>query len=113
MIRKDEYGPNSTEVGIATGMVDEAIGRLWSYLESSGKYNTTNLIIVSDHGMALLDPSRVIFLDDCFDVTLAQIIDWSPNCFILPNAGDPTLKYFLLEELYKCKVHSFSPKQLI
>lgn len=95
-----EHGPISDGVGDAIAEVDEALGRLLDYLDTSGKFNTTNLVIVSDHGMTLLDTSRVVFLDDCIDLSKVTVVDWSPNGFILPKNPDDTQEIF--EQLQTC-----------
>lgn len=95
-----EHGPISDGVGDAIAVVDEAIGKLLDYLYTSGKFNTTNLVIVSDHGMTLLDSSRIFFLDDCIDLTKVRVVDWSPNGFILPNNPDDTQE--ILSRLQAC-----------
>lgn len=71
------HGPESDEVAATVAEVDLALGRLMKGLAKSGVTNP-NIVIVSDHGMAPIDTSRVIFLDDYVDMTDVEIIDWSP-----------------------------------
>jgi hypothetical protein len=44
----------------------------------------TTIVVVSDHGMSELSPSRVIFLDDYLDLSTVDVIDWSPNLGLAP-----------------------------
>jgi predicted AlkP superfamily pyrophosphatase or phosphodiesterase len=68
------YGPDSPEVNAAAARVDAVIARLVAGLRARGLYETTNLIVVADHGMApqplsglvdvatLVDPAKVKFV---------------------------------------------------
>ena len=61
-------------MGEAAKTVDDAIGQLFDYLQTTGKFNSTNVIIVADHGMTLLSSSRVVFIDDCVDLAKIKIV---------------------------------------
>jgi predicted AlkP superfamily pyrophosphatase or phosphodiesterase len=68
------YGPDSPEVNAAAREVDAAIGRLVAGLKARGLFDTTNIVVVADHGMApqplsglvdvatLVDPAKVKFV---------------------------------------------------
>jgi predicted AlkP superfamily pyrophosphatase or phosphodiesterase len=68
------YGPDSPEVKAAAAQADAAIGRLVAGLKARGLYETTNIVVVADHGMApqplsglvevstLVDPAKVKFV---------------------------------------------------
>jgi predicted AlkP superfamily pyrophosphatase or phosphodiesterase len=68
------YGPDSPEVNAAAARVDAVIDRLVAGLKARGLYETTNIIVVADHGMApqplsglvdvatLVDPAKVKFV---------------------------------------------------
>jgi predicted AlkP superfamily pyrophosphatase or phosphodiesterase len=68
------YGPDSPEVNAAAAREDAAIGRLVAGLKARGLYQTTNIVVVADHGMApqplsglvevstLIDPTKVKFV---------------------------------------------------
>jgi predicted AlkP superfamily pyrophosphatase or phosphodiesterase len=68
------YGPDSPEVNAAAARVDAVIARLVAGLKARGLYETTNIIVVADHGMApqplsglvdvatLVDPAKVKFV---------------------------------------------------
>lgn len=57
------YGPNSPKTASAIAQVDAAIGRFVDGLEARGLKDTTNLVIVSDHGMAPISDEKIISLD--------------------------------------------------
>ncbi len=82
-----EFGPRSNEVKEAMKVVDDAIGYLIRGLESRRMFDQTNILIVSDHGMSEIDPSRRIdvdtFLSDpqqFYIVNTGTFVDyWSSN----------------------------------
>lgn len=94
-------GPNSTQVGAAAGVIDTALGQLLAAIEASNVANSTNLIIVSDHGMAQLSSQRVVLIDDCVDLSRIRIVDMSPNCYIIPNNENDTAA--IMQDLVACK----------
>jgi len=58
------YGPNSEETRQAVKMADDAVGQLYDGLMKLPIADKINFIVVSDHGMASEDPSRVVNPDD-------------------------------------------------
>lgn len=69
------YGPDSEEVIKAIKQADELVGYLMEKLESN---ESINLMIVSDHGMIEVSPSKKVTLDDFIDVNKIEIIAYSP-----------------------------------
>lgn len=69
------YGPDSEEVIEAIKQADELVGYLMEKLESN---ESINLMIVSDHGMIEVSPSKKVTLDDFIDVNKIKIIAYSP-----------------------------------
>jgi len=57
------HGPDSPEVDAALRSVDAALARLVDGLRQRDRYRKTNLVVVSDHGMAATSPQRMILLD--------------------------------------------------
>jgi ectonucleotide pyrophosphatase/phosphodiesterase family member 5 len=53
-------GPDSDEVNRAIGEIDELMGLLLDRLEAIGMRELMNIIVVSDHGMTAVSPSRVV-----------------------------------------------------
>ena len=58
------YGPNSEETRQAVKKADDAVGQLYEGLMKLPIADKINFIVVSDHGMASEDPSRVVNPDD-------------------------------------------------
>jgi predicted AlkP superfamily pyrophosphatase or phosphodiesterase len=62
------FGPDSAQVNAAISQVDTAIGDLVAGLKARGVYERTNIVVVSDHGMATISPDQLIVLDDLIDL---------------------------------------------
>jgi predicted AlkP superfamily pyrophosphatase or phosphodiesterase len=80
-----EKGVRSPEITAALRLVDSALERLVSGLESRSALGKVNLMIVSDHGMSDTSPSRVIYLDDYIDVSKVKIVENGPLLMIYPQ----------------------------
>ena len=83
-----DYSPDSPEIAQAVAHVDSAIGGLLDGLQSRGIDKQVNLIIVSDHGMATVQPGNVVLLDNYFDRDQADVIIWDHQVTgIFPKDG--------------------------
>lgn len=72
-----DAGPDSEDVKLAIAKVDESLSRLVAGLKARRIFNRVNLILVSDHGMARVDPSQVVLLDNYFDISQAETVVWN------------------------------------
>jgi predicted AlkP superfamily pyrophosphatase or phosphodiesterase len=83
-----ESGPDSDGVRHAVAEVDKALSRLVDGLKSRRLFERVNIIVVSDHGMARIDTSQVILLDDYFDLKQAESVVWNgASVNIFPKPG--------------------------
>ncbi|ROT61745.1 hypothetical protein C7M84_020442 [Penaeus vannamei] len=57
------YGPESSEVEEAVKAVDSALDSLWEDLAVRDMLNTTNVVVVSDHGMTKASQDDLTWLD--------------------------------------------------
>ncbi|UCH62763.1 MAG: alkaline phosphatase family protein [Fidelibacterota bacterium] len=80
----DRFGPDSQELATAIVRVDSILGTLFEGLMERGLMEKINIVVVSDHGMAAIDSTRVIFVDDYIDLKQAGVIDWSPVLGLRP-----------------------------
>ena len=80
-------GPNSDAARQAISRVDGYVGRLVRGLERRGLLSSTNLIVLSDHGMADVVPDRVVRLSDHIALDDVEIVDISPTLGLIPKAG--------------------------
>ena len=66
------YGPDAAQTTEAVASIDKAIGRLIEGLSTRSLLPQTNLLIVSDHGMASLSAQRAVLLDEMLDIASVQ-----------------------------------------
>lgn len=80
-----KYGPNSTEIRSTIANVDTMLGSIFKGLKDRNLTDIVNVIIVSDHGMATTDVSRLIQLEDLTDVDKIEHIDGWPLYGLRPK----------------------------
>jgi predicted AlkP superfamily pyrophosphatase or phosphodiesterase len=83
-----DHGPDAPETAAAVAQADRVLARLVAGLEARGLYDRTNLVVVSDHGMAALAPDRVAYLDDAVDLEadLERIL-YGATTLVWPRPG--------------------------
>ncbi|XP_060707307.1 bis(5'-adenosyl)-triphosphatase enpp4 [Hemiscyllium ocellatum] len=79
------YGPESQQLVNMLKEVDDHIGYLIEQLQKTGLWNTINVILTSDHGMAQCSKDRVIELDKCIGRDNYTEVTHSPVTAILPH----------------------------
>ncbi|WP_425602207.1 ectonucleotide pyrophosphatase/phosphodiesterase [Luteimonas aquatica] len=82
-----ERGPDAPETDAAIREIDAAIGRLLDGLARRGRLDRTNLIVVSDHGMATVAPGHAIAVEDMVTLQEAAVISIGQVIGIAPNPG--------------------------
>ncbi|AHY59737.1 ectonucleotide pyrophosphatase/phosphodiesterase [Stenotrophomonas rhizophila] len=82
-----DHGPDSPEYAAAIGEVDQAIGRLLDGLQARGLENSTNVIVVSDHGMASVPDGQTIAIEDMVDPTIATDVSMGQSVGFAPLPG--------------------------
>ena len=80
-------GPDSPQAHAAVADVDAAIGRLRDGLATRGLLDRTNLVIVSDHGMAPVAPGHQVAVEDMVSMTEAVVVSVGQVVGIAPNPG--------------------------
>lgn len=80
------YGPDAPETDAAIERVDDALDRLLAGLQEHGLAETTDVVVVSDHGMVELSRDRVVVLDDAVDLETVDV-DWGEPVGIWPEPG--------------------------
>jgi predicted AlkP superfamily pyrophosphatase or phosphodiesterase len=97
-----DFGPDSSELALAAGHLDEALGRLVEGVHRLGLDDRTSIVIVSDHGMTPTSYDRVIYLDAVIDLSTVDVIESGSSLQINPRDGD-------VEGLYR-KLHGKHPQ---
>ena len=91
------YGPNSTEIRQTISDADAMIGGILKGLQERNLTNIVNVVVVSDHGMATTDVSRMIQLEDLIDPAELSHVDGWPLYGLRPK--DPKNLYPLYEKI--------------
>jgi predicted AlkP superfamily pyrophosphatase or phosphodiesterase len=84
-----DHGPDAPETAAAVRDVDAAMERLSSGLAVRGLRDTTNLIIISDHGMTSVLEGHLLFLDDFVDLAAVKIDFLGVQAGLRPLSGSP------------------------
>ncbi|KAH7310972.1 alkaline-phosphatase-like protein [Rhexocercosporidium sp. MPI-PUGE-AT-0058] len=93
------YGPNSTEIRVTINDVDTMLDHLFNGLEARNLTNIVNVVVVSDHGMATTDTSRLIQLETLIDTSLIEHTDGWPLYGLRPkNLADLHSLYDTLQK---------------
>lgn len=95
------YGPNSKEVNQSIAMEDSLIGKLFVGLKKLNLLDSTNIIILSDHGMTELSPERVINIDELLKGFKFKTSDKGTMMFIYPNEDEKNAVYQKLKSSEK------------
>ena len=82
------HGPNSTEIQLTISEVDTMMDHIFKGLEERNLTDIINVIVVSDHGMATTDVTRMIQLEDLVDTDKIEHIDGWPLVGIRPKNPD-------------------------
>ncbi|MDB6157713.1 MAG: hypothetical protein JWO04_1419 [Gammaproteobacteria bacterium] len=81
------YGPDSLQVDEALVTLDAALGRLVAGLRERNQYDSTNLVILSDHGMSASSPERMVLLDQIVNPEHIELVSALVNVGIDPKPG--------------------------
>jgi predicted AlkP superfamily pyrophosphatase or phosphodiesterase len=79
------FGPNSTEIMKTIADADAMLGEILQGLQARNLTNIVNVVVVSDHGMATTDVSRLIQLEDLVDPAELSHIDGWPLYGLRPK----------------------------
>lgn len=82
-----DFGPQSAEYRQAIALVDTAIGELLQRLRRDGRLDRTNIIVVSDHGMATVPPRQVIAVEDMVPMAEAKVVSIGQSIGVAPLPG--------------------------
>lgn len=82
-----DFGPQSAQYARTVERVDAALGRLLDGLAGRGRLDSTNLIVVSDHGMATVPAQQVVIVEDMVSVQEAEVVSYGQSVGIAPRPG--------------------------
>ena len=92
------YGPNSNEVNQSIAKEDSLIGKLFLGLKKLNLFDSTNVIILSDHGMTELSSERVINIDKLLAGFHYKTSDKGTMMFIYPEEAERNEVYSTLKK---------------
>lgn len=107
------YGPDSPEINQSIQRLDSLIGYLYHGLQTIGMEDSTNVIIVSDHGMTEISVERTINIEEMLCGYDYQLGGAKPVMMIEPDKNDFNDIYELLkrnENHYKVYLKSEMPR---
>jgi len=82
-----EHGPDSPEVAETLRSYDATLARFIAELKKRDLYRTSNIIIVSDHGMTAVDGSRMIVLNRWIDLANVDLVTAGVLTELSPKPG--------------------------
>ena len=92
------HGPDSPELAAALADVDAALKRLREGLQARGLLDTTDLVVVGDHGMTDVAPERTIVIDELVDLSRVRLLESEALLGLTPQEGyAPALEQALLK----------------
>ena len=92
------FGPHSTQIDFAIQQMDSIVGMLVQRINKLGLYDSTNLIIVSDHGMTEIDTSRVINIASILGGAKVQYSGYGQVVMVQPKHGEEEKVFSLLKK---------------
>lgn len=95
------YGPNSSEVNQSIAMEDSLLGKIFLGLQKLNLIDSTNVIVLSDHGMTELSSDKVINIDKLLSGFMFKSSDKGTIMFIYPNEDEKNAVYQRLKDSEK------------
>jgi predicted AlkP superfamily pyrophosphatase or phosphodiesterase len=80
-----KYGTGSEELNNSLMRLDSLIGKLFNGLQEINLYDSTNILIVSDHGMSDVSSDRIINVEEILDKHTQTLWDYGPVMYVHPD----------------------------
>ena len=100
-----QFGPDAPQTDAAIARVDSAVGAIMNGLKQRKLEERVNLVVVSDHGMARVEPGHLIYLDDIVDPATVNIVDLGPMLSLSPKPGAADTVYRALARVPHLQVY--------
>ncbi len=95
------FGPNSEQTKNAVLKLDRVLGDFYRDLKTLAL--PVYLVLVSDHGMQALDPSKVIYVEDLVQVGDARLVGDGPQMMVYAKSSTEALRIY--SQLKKAENH--------
>ena len=89
-----EYGPDAPETNFAISQLDSILGYYFEKLKEISLFDSTDIIVVSDHGMTNVSKDKVVNIENILSGLKYKQNDHGPFTMIEPDPGE-------LDEIYK------------
>lgn len=93
-----KFGPDSKEINNTISYLDSLLGILIVKLKEINLIDSTNIILVSDHGMSEVSVKRIINIEDLLAGYNYKSVDDGPIMFIFTEEKDTDEIYHLLKD---------------
>ncbi|MBL1212726.1 MAG: alkaline phosphatase family protein [Ignavibacteriae bacterium] len=92
-----KYGPDAPETNIAIALLDSMLGILMHELENIDLRDSTNIIVLSDHGMTEISTERVVNIEELLNEYEVKIQGEKPFMLIEPDGDEIDEVYEILK----------------
>jgi predicted AlkP superfamily pyrophosphatase or phosphodiesterase len=82
------FGTNSQELNNSLMRLDSLIGKLFNGLKEINLYDSTNIIIVSDHGMSNVSGDRIINVEEILEGYTQTLWDYGPVMYVFSDKDE-------------------------
>ena len=86
-------GTNSVELNETIVKLDSLIGKLFEGLRQISLFDSTNVIIVSDHGMSDVSGDRIINVEEILEGCHQELFDYGPVMYVFPDKCESDMIY--------------------
>jgi ectonucleotide pyrophosphatase/phosphodiesterase family protein 5 len=93
-----DFGPDSPQVNLAIAQLDSVLGYFFQKLKEINLFDSTNIIVVSDHGMAETSLEKTVNIEEMLDGYKYESGDNGPFMLIEPAEGEVENIYNKLKE---------------
>jgi predicted AlkP superfamily pyrophosphatase or phosphodiesterase len=93
------FGEDSSEVNQALSNADVQIRKIQDELEANELFDSTNLIVVSDHGLKRIDEENQFYIEECLaDLSrIMRVVNSMAFMMIYPEEGEEDTVFFELK----------------
>ena len=82
-----DHGPDSPQAMAARAQIDAALAHLQQGLRAHGLHERLNIVIVSDHGMAAVEPGHALAIEDMLPMEKADVVSGGQVVGVNPRNG--------------------------
>lgn len=82
-----DHGPDSPQAMAARAQIDAALAHLQQGLRTRGLRERLNIVIVSDHGMAAVEPGHALAIEDMLPMEKADVVSGGQVVGVNPRNG--------------------------